>query len=68
MFQIDVAVRVENSLRHRSVVFRDAQAFEVSDLDCSVIDDSPSRFSHANAKIQVIAVHEESRIKDGNRS
>src|SRR4051794_10772597 len=59
MFEIDVAIGVENCLRHYVVVFCHADALQMDDLYAAIIDDPQAGFRHPNTQIEIIAVHEE---------
>ena len=65
VLEINVAVGIEDRLRHSGEIARNAHAFEMDDLHAAIVDDSPPAARHANAQIEIVAIHEKSLVKHG---
>src|ERR1043166_9351657 len=63
MFQVNVAIGVEDRARHRIEIARHARAFEVSDAHPAVVDNAISRLRDANAQIEIVAIHEDALVE-----
>ena len=63
MFQVHVAVGVEDRPRHPLKIARHAQALQVHDADRAIVDNPPAGPRHPDAEIEVVAVHEERLVE-----